>query len=209
MNMGNRAVITTEENFRRNGVGVYLHWNGGITSVEGFLKYCKLKGYRCPEDDCYGWAMLVNTITNFFEDGMSCGIDIISNLDCENGDNGVYIIKDWEIVDRKFCDKEYPSNYTVDEMVKAIDEKMPEGMQLGEYLNAEEVPVEDIKLGDIVYMNRWDGIKKGIVIGFGTTDWLNGTNVMNMPYTDIFPMNGHPENNINNYLRDKTVRRVG
>lgn len=28
--MGNRAVITTEENFENNGIGIYLHWNGVI-----------------------------------------------------------------------------------------------------------------------------------------------------------------------------------
>ena len=29
--MGNRAVITTEESFAKNsGLGVYLHWNGGV-----------------------------------------------------------------------------------------------------------------------------------------------------------------------------------
>ena len=38
--MGNRAVITTEKNFENNGVGVYLHWNGGYDSVSAFLKYC-------------------------------------------------------------------------------------------------------------------------------------------------------------------------
>ena len=29
--MGNRAVITTKENLEtRRGLGVYLHWNGGV-----------------------------------------------------------------------------------------------------------------------------------------------------------------------------------
>lgn len=30
--MGNRAVITTKENWAHGGVGVYLHWNGGRDS---------------------------------------------------------------------------------------------------------------------------------------------------------------------------------
>ena len=34
--MGNRAVITTEENFQtQTGLGVYNHWNGGADSVQG------------------------------------------------------------------------------------------------------------------------------------------------------------------------------
>ena len=29
--MGNRAVITTEESFAKgSGLGVYVHWNGGV-----------------------------------------------------------------------------------------------------------------------------------------------------------------------------------
>ena len=78
--MGNRAVITTKENFENNGVGIYLHWNGGRDSVEAFLKYCELKGYRAPSEDDYGWAYLCGVITNFFEDGLSIGIDTIDVL---------------------------------------------------------------------------------------------------------------------------------
>ena len=49
--MGNRAVITNSKSFdvaNSTDLGVYLHWNGGRDSVEAFLKYCKLKGYRPP-----------------------------------------------------------------------------------------------------------------------------------------------------------------
>lgn len=62
--MGNRAVITTRKDL--NGIGVYLHWNGGRDSVSAFLTYCKLKGFRPPERDNYGWAYLCTTIGNFF-----------------------------------------------------------------------------------------------------------------------------------------------
>ena len=62
--MGNRAVITTRKDLK--DIGVYLHWNGGRDSVEGFLTYCKIKGYRPPEYDNYGWAYLCMTIGNFF-----------------------------------------------------------------------------------------------------------------------------------------------
>lgn len=64
--MGNRAVITTRENFNNDGVGVYLHWNGGRDSVQAFLTYCKMKGYREPTSDNYGWARLCQAIGNFF-----------------------------------------------------------------------------------------------------------------------------------------------
>ena len=49
--MGNRCVITTREDFDNDGIGIYLHWNGGRDSVEAFLKYCELKQYRSVTDD--------------------------------------------------------------------------------------------------------------------------------------------------------------
>ena len=126
--MGNRAVITTKENFENNGVGVYLHWNGGRDSVEAFLAYCKAKGYRSPETDCYGWSCLVTTIMNFLgsRDGLSVGIDTVDKLDCDNWDNGVYIIKNWEIIDRKFVDGISEQKvYDFYEILKSINENQP------------------------------------------------------------------------------------
>ena len=53
--MGNRAVITTQEYITNpDAIGVYLHWNGGRDSVEAFLKYCDLRGFRPPDSDEYG-----------------------------------------------------------------------------------------------------------------------------------------------------------
>jgi len=43
--MGNRAVITTAP-YSTSNVGIYVHWNGGRASVEGFLKACRELGYR-------------------------------------------------------------------------------------------------------------------------------------------------------------------
>ena len=124
--MGNRAVITT----RDKKLGVYLHWNGGRDSVEGFLKYCKLKGYRCPENDCYGWARLCQVIGNFFGGDCSVGIDLYDRLDLNNGDNGVYIIENWEIVDREFFTGEEQNSYDAQEVLIGINERMPESEQI-------------------------------------------------------------------------------
>lgn len=130
--MGNRAVITTESNFcGLSGIGIYVYWNGGRDSIQAFLKYCELHGYRAPSEDNYGWAMLTNVITNFFGDGLSCGVDRVCKLDCDNYDNGVYIIKDWEIVDRKYFKGHEQDTYDLLEMLLAIDNAQPESMQLG------------------------------------------------------------------------------
>ena len=127
--MGNRAVITKDRDLY--GIGVYLHWNGGRDSVEAFLAYCDLKRYR-GNDSAYWAAMLVNVCTNFFSSGLSCGVGVAKNLDCDNYDNGVYFIDDeWRIVGRKFeHGEEY--RYGLEEMIKEIDKRQPEAMRLTE-----------------------------------------------------------------------------
>ena len=138
--MGNRAVITTKENYENNGIGIYLHWNGGRDSVNAFLTYCKLQGYRTPENDCYGWARLAQVIGNFFGGSLSLGVDTVNNLDCDNWDNGTYFIKDWAIVGRANFKGEEQDCYDLKEFLLHIDECMPEKDRLGnekieEYFN--------------------------------------------------------------------------
>ena len=127
--MGNRAVITTKENFENNGVGVYVHWNGSINSVKAFLTYCKDMGFRAPDSDSYGWARLCEVIANYFgDDGLSVGIDTIDKLDCDNGDNGTYIIEGWEIVDIKYNNRITIDSYdeeNVKELIRDITASQP------------------------------------------------------------------------------------
>ena len=215
--MGNRAVIVAKKDLFGDGsinpnqIGVYLHWNGGRRSIEGFLKYCKLKGYRTPETDSYGWARLCQVIGNFFGGTLSLGIDRAENLDCDNWDNGVYVIENWEIVNRLHMrNGEQYAKYTVDEMMQAIDEKMPESERLGEdFWNSDEVPVKDIKIGDKVIMRRYDDPPKTCeVVGIGKDG---------VPYTDLYGSTD-PSVNLNNYVarlnsftgefEPATVRRV-
>lgn len=90
--MGNRAVITASLD-RVNGTGVYIHWNGGIESVSAFLEVCRRRGYRDPsQDESYAMARLVGVLCEFFGDGLSVGIGPLCRLDCDNYDNGVYVI---------------------------------------------------------------------------------------------------------------------
>lgn len=124
--MGNRAVITTEA----RDIGVYLHWNGGRNSIEAFLLYCKLKGYRAPENDNYGWARLCQVIGNFFGGEYSVGIDRYDRLDTDNGDNGTYIIKDWQIVGKEFEPLDELDIEQVKNMLEAINGSMPVSEQL-------------------------------------------------------------------------------
>lgn len=205
--MGNRAVITTKENLEGNGIGVYLHWNGGRDSVNAFLTYCKMKGYRSPEKDNYGWARLVQVIANFFGGSLSVGIDDICYLDCQ-GDNGVYIIKDWKIVDRKYFEGPEQNEYDLTEMLVAIDEAQPVKEQLGvDFLKGKVLKHSEIKIGDVLSFIDWNGeVTKAKVIGIGEDKIINGRNVKGVPYMALYSLDD-PSDNGNNYLRDDTEYR--
>jgi len=96
--VGNRAVITSYP-YDADNVGVYVHWNGGRSSVEGFCLACKELGYRDPESDpAYGLARLTQAIGLFFGGELSLGIGIVEHMDAS--DNGVWVINSaWEIAD--------------------------------------------------------------------------------------------------------------
>ena len=133
--MGNRAVITTskaQETAEAKDIGVYLHWNGGRDSVEAFLKYCELKGYRAPSYDNYGWARLCQVIGNWFGGELCVGIDTCDRLDCDNNDNGVYIIEGWQIVGRQYFKGSEQRNYDLLAMLLNINKAQPEKEQLDE-----------------------------------------------------------------------------
>lgn len=200
--MGNRAVITTED----KRLGVYVHWNGGQQSIEAFLAYCKLKGYRAPEQDNYGFARLCQVIGNFFGGTTSIGIDTLDKLDCNNGDNGMYIIKNWEIIDR-----EYPSGYTksnesITEMLIAINNSQSESDKIdSRYFDGIEKSIEELKVGDQVFVQHgYDSTYTlKTIVGIGEDERRNGRDVKGIPYVDLYINNGNYKENSNNYLHDK------
>lgn len=208
--MGNRAVITTE----RKDLGVYLHWNGGKDSVQAFLKYCELKGYASPEYDTYGWARLCQVIGNFFGGTNSVGISRYEESDRDNFDNGVYIIRNWQIVGREYFKGGEQLNYDLEDMLKGIDSCQPQKEQLGDFLKTKEVLVSELKIGDEVYIATHDGYEKHKVVGFGEDRVVNGRDVKGMPYVDLC-LNKDTETgedtyawNPNNYIRTETIRVV-
>ena len=101
--MGNRAVITASNN-KTEGQGIYLHWNGGIESVLAFLDTARQLKYRSPEsDNSYGMARLCGLICLMLGVRSDTGVGIgdLKQLDCDNYDNGVYVVgTDWQLVDR-------------------------------------------------------------------------------------------------------------
>lgn len=205
--MGNRAIIQTRESYENNGIGIYLHWNGGRDSVEAFLKYCELKKYRPPETDSYGWARLCQVIGNFFGGVLSLGIDNFSKNAGEWQDNGTYIIENWQIVDRKCWDEHWgeQNEYDLTAMLLNINESQPVKEQLSrEFILAPEVPTSELKIGDIVFIDTYNGeYEKHKVIGF--TDNIPYF-ADNIPYVDLYDHDGDYSWNSNNYIRTKTIR---
>jgi len=125
--MGNRAVITIKEDNvpKEDWNSLYLHWNGGRDSVEPFLHVAKLYGIRCNSDSSYAIARLSQLIGNTLGGTLSLGVGAYKCLDTNNYDNGTYVIKHWEIVEREhlpFEDFEEQDEYVFDEFVKEIRE---------------------------------------------------------------------------------------
>ena len=143
--MGNRAVITTED----KKMGVYLHWDGDITTVTAFLTWCKLRGIRAPDYQNYGWARLCQVIANYIEgayygtarrvgceetfSGLSVGVDRYENLQgLADWDNGTYIIKGWDIVGREGAGDDEECGEWIYGLLCDINRYQPEGMRLDE-----------------------------------------------------------------------------
>jgi len=119
--MGNRAVITIKEKDvpQEDWNSLYLHWNGGRDSVEPFLHVAKLYGIRCNDDSSYAIARLSQLIGNTLGGTLSLGVGAYKCLDTTS-DNGVYVVEDWEIVDRLNHDGYEQSEYNFDEFVAEI-----------------------------------------------------------------------------------------
>lgn len=201
--MGNRAIVKP---YGRN-MGVYLHWNGGRDSVEPFLTYCKMKGFRNFEDD-YGIARFCQVVGNFFGGGLSMGL--LNNVymcgECASGlDNGIYEVKGWEIVGRCGGPRHEQNSYDPLEFLLGIDAAQPPKERLGKgYITSELVTADELRIGDRVYFTVMEGEvpKAEKIIGIGEAGkWVNGHVVTGVPYIGKYGDN--PSENPNNYLFPK------
>ena len=216
--MGNRAVITTPQ----RKVGLYVHWNGGRDTIEPLLRYCELKGYRDPAIDEYGWARMCQVLGNFFGGANCVGIGPYTTDErMDPGDNGIYVIKDWKIVERVglydgFVEQQ---EYDFDEMLRDFDRSMPESERLGEFLNSVEVPADELRIGDEVWMfSPYDDWRAYPVVGFGQPEfnrisvWVDLPDgkkdvvYPELPYVAWMDHDGDFSWNSNNYVHGATAR---
>ena len=110
--MGNRAVIAFKtkdhgKHGKNQSPAIYLHWNGSPYAVEGFLKAAKEFGIR-GDDPSYCMARLTQVIGNTIGGTLSLGVGCYGNFG-DPGDNGVYWIKNWEVVEHN---TDYNSEYS-------------------------------------------------------------------------------------------------
>ena len=128
--MGNRAVLVWKDengHYDDNTTGVYLHWNGGRDSIEAFLAYCGMKDMKSPSESISaGLRNFTDVVSAFFKSRRSIDIDRLSELDQDNGDNGVYVCDGWKIVDRRYFDGEEQKEYDFRGMVHCINNRQAE-----------------------------------------------------------------------------------
>ena len=177
--MSNSAIIRFKDNYFCE---VYLHWNGGIESIVGFLKYCELKGYRDGD-----FARFIQVVGNFF-----------------GGGNTIYLEKfnsNIDIVNKK-VDKNILTKQSFKELFRIINSTQRKEEQLPEKLfDCKEVSVDDLKIGDTVFMydSLYYNYNERVIVGKHEDKfYVNG-------FKDD---NGSYETNINNYINTKTIKRL-
>lgn len=92
--MGNRAVIAFTE--ADAAPAIYLHWNGGRASVEGFLEAARALSIRTAgADHAKTLDAIAQTIARHFfgcDVGLTVYREPYGRTDRKNGDNGVYLL---------------------------------------------------------------------------------------------------------------------
>lgn len=94
--MGNRAVVTFSPK-----CAVYIHWNGGRASIEGFLG--AMRDLDLPRSTA---AEAVDSLAKVMKSYLwdsTVEVGPRNRLDCDNGDNGEYVVSlDLNITKRRF-----------------------------------------------------------------------------------------------------------
>jgi hypothetical protein len=105
--MGNRAVITFST--ANNAPAIYLHWNGGRASVQGFIDAARALGLRHASTDAAQTETLDQLAELLARHYFRCNVGMTvyrmhyAGTDRDNGDNGTYLLgHDLTIIDRLY-----------------------------------------------------------------------------------------------------------
>ena len=111
--MTERAVIAFEGANRDSTLtGVFLDIGGDVKTVEEILSYCHRRGHCAPDTNpelAMTW-IIYEAVNKFIAYTGASRMPVLvgpcNTLDCDNGDNGMYIIgSNWGIVDRLYFNK--------------------------------------------------------------------------------------------------------
>ncbi len=103
--MGNRAVITFDTT--DNAPAIYLHWNGGRASVQGFIDAARALGLRHAPTAAAQTEALDQLAELLARHYFRCNVGMTvyrlhyAGADRDNGDNGTYLLgHDLTIIER-------------------------------------------------------------------------------------------------------------
>lgn len=103
--MGNRAVITFDT--ADNAPAIYLHWNGGRASVQGFIDAARALGLRHAPTAAAQTQTLDQLAELLARHYFRCNVGMTvyrlhyAGADRDNGDNGTYLLgHDLTIIER-------------------------------------------------------------------------------------------------------------
>ena len=129
--MGNRAVITTDNLI--GNIGLYVHWNGGADTVLPVLEFIKQNHNNEEYKDVLKVVDkdrdLLKNIELIYKVAFGNKYEIkdYKSLDCDNFDNGVYVVDNkFKICRRKYFEGREQNEYDLNEMMIYISEKLKE-----------------------------------------------------------------------------------
>lgn len=201
-------------------IGLRLEWNGDRNSVKAFLKYAEYAQLPPINADNKWIPPFITMVQNFFRDNNEAirleTVDPQHFGDKTDYDSGIYVLDGYEIVDRINSPADKSPEHRMHDRLLSIDGTQPLINQLGDFLHGMDIPVEDIKIGDQVFLPRLfaSGQYPGryrlhTVLGFADNDPFNpitsNDRFRGKPYVNMF---SNQDNAVNpqSYITADTVR---
>ena len=126
--MGNRAVIAC--NTYDSADSIYVHWNGGLASIEGFLLAAKDLGITPKPENL---KVLANIIARGFfgpkVNRMNVYWQDFGVADTDNYDNGTYLIDGYSYSKSKWMDKWRIYSRQFKRYPEEVDQEKTEGIR--------------------------------------------------------------------------------